>query len=63
MLKGEGERRGDFSFDGDYFDDLKSYYPDLTRDTMGAVIFFEVLQVNGVPVVQFNEHAQGEQTA
>jgi len=45
-------------FDAQYFTDLKQYYPDLTWDTMGAVIFFEVLKVNGVPVVSLNEHAQ-----
>ena len=60
MLQGEGERRGDYSFDRNYFEDLKSYYPDLTWDTMGAVVFFEVLKVNDIPVVQINEHAQQE---
>ena len=52
------EKKGGHWFDDTYFEDLKSYYPDLTWDTMGAVIFFEVLKVDGVPVVQFNEHAQ-----
>ncbi len=41
-----------------YFNGLKSYYPDLTWDTTGAVVFFEILKVNGVSVVTLNEHAQ-----
>lgn len=44
-------------FDNKYFEDLKQYYPDLTWESMGAVIFFEVLKVNGVSVVSINEHA------
>ena len=47
-----------YYFDAKYFDELKSYYPDLTWDTMGAVVFFEILKVNGVSVVSVNEHAQ-----
>lgn len=52
--KGEAERKGGYYFDQKYFDDLKKYYPDLTWETTGAVVYFEVLKVNGVPVVQHN---------
>lgn len=45
-------------FDNTYFEDLKQYYPELTWETTGAVIFFEVLKVKGVPVVSINEHAK-----
>lgn len=51
--KKEIDKNG-YYFDTKYFEDLKQYYPDLTRDTMGAVIFFEVLKVNGVSVVSVN---------
>ena len=47
-----------YYFDNKYFEELKAYYPDLTWDTMGAIIFFEVLKVNDVSVVSMNEHAQ-----
>lgn len=52
------EKAGGYYFDMTYFRGLKTYYPDLTWDTMGAVISFEVLKVNGVPVVSLNEHAK-----
>ena len=55
--KKTAEREGGYHFDMAYFDDLKSYYPDLAWGTMGAVISFEVLHVNGVPAVKLNEHA------
>lgn len=45
-------------FDTVYFNDLKNYYPDLTWDTMGAIVFFEILKVNGVQVISINQHAQ-----
>ncbi len=45
-------------FDNAYFDGLRQYYQELTWEDMGAVIFFEVLKVNGVPVVRINEHAK-----
>ena len=48
--------RNEYYFDTEYFEDLKQYYPDLTWDTMGAVVFFEVLKVNDVSVVSINEH-------
>jgi hypothetical protein len=44
-----------YYFDAEYLKDLKTFYPDITWDTVGAIIFFEVLKVNGVPVVKFNE--------
>lgn len=49
-----------FEFDENYFNDLKSYYPDLTWNDTGAVISFEVLKINGVPAVQHNKHAKTE---
>lgn len=49
-----------YYFDKAYFKELSAYYYDLTWDTMGAIIFFEVLKVNGVPVVSINEHAKTE---
>lgn len=51
-------REGGYHFDEAYFKDLATYYPDLTWDTMGAVISFEVLHVGIVPVVRLNEHAR-----
>ena len=48
----------EYQFDTKYFDELKEYYPDLTWDDVGAVIGFKILEVNGVPVVSFNEHAK-----
>lgn len=54
------EKKGGYWFDEEYFGDLQSYYPGLTWDDTGAVVSFEVLHVNGVPVVQLNEHAQQE---
>jgi len=49
-------------FDDEYFEDLKQFpgYQNLTWDTMGAVIFFEVLKINGVPAVRINQHAKEE---
>lgn len=47
-----------YYFDKQYFEDLANWYPDLTWDDMGAIVFFEVLKVDGVPVVSINEHAQ-----
>ncbi len=46
-----------YYFDAIYFEELKQYYTDLTWDTMGAIVFFEVLKVNGVSVVSVNEQA------
>jgi hypothetical protein len=45
-----------YYFDNKYFKDLKVWYPDLTWDDIGTVIRFEVLKVDGVSVVSFNEH-------
>ncbi len=42
-------------FDEKYFDDLATYYPNLTWDTVGAIVFFRILHVNDVPVVSINE--------
>lgn len=53
--KKEIDKNG-YYFDVQYFEELKQYYPDLTWNTMGAVVFFEVLKVNGVSVVSINEH-------
>ncbi len=47
-----------YHFDDQYFEELKQYYPDLTWNTMGAVVFFEVLKVNAVPAVKINQHAK-----
>lgn len=47
-----------YYFDEARFEYLKSYYPDLTWENMGAVIFFEVLKVNGISVVAFNEFTE-----
>ncbi len=55
--KAETGKNG-YWFDESYFEDLKAYYPDLTWDTTGAIIIFEVLKVNGTPVVSLNEHAR-----
>lgn len=38
------------------FNGLKEYYPDLQKSDMNATIRYEVLRVNGVPVVSFNKH-------
>lgn len=46
-----------YDFDEIYFKELKSYYPNLSWDDMGAIVFFEVLKVNNVSVVSINEHA------
>ncbi|MDO8523055.1 MAG: hypothetical protein Q7S12_02080 [bacterium] len=55
--KKDTEKNG-YYFDKEYLKDLANFYPDLTWNTMGAVIIFEILRVNDVPVVQFNEHAK-----
>ncbi len=47
-------------FNGEYFNGLKNYYPDLTWEDMGAIVFHEVLKVSGVPVVALNEFAKRE---
>lgn len=39
------------------FQGLQDYYPDLKGSDTLAVIEFEVLKVDGVPVVQFNEYS------
>lgn len=52
------QARNGYYFDTNYFEELKSYYPDLTWETMGAIVFFEILKVNGVSVVSMNEHAK-----
>ncbi|MBI2640161.1 MAG: hypothetical protein HYW90_04740 [Candidatus Sungbacteria bacterium] len=50
-----------YYFDQEYFEDLQRFYPELSGEDIGVVIFFEVLKVNGVPVVSFNEHAPREE--
>lgn len=47
-----------YYFDEQYFDELAAWYPDLTWDDTGAIVFFEVLKVDGIPVVSINEHAR-----
>lgn len=47
-----------YYFDKQYFDDLAAWYPDLTWDDVGAIVFFEILKVNGVSVVSINEHTK-----
>ncbi|MBI3632680.1 MAG: hypothetical protein HY226_00130 [Candidatus Vogelbacteria bacterium] len=49
-----------YYFDKSYFNDLAAWYPDLSWDDTGAVICFEILRVEGVPVVSFNDHAPKE---
>lgn len=41
------------------FEGLLDYYPDLKKTDTLAVIEFEVLKVSGVPVVRFNQYANG----
>lgn len=53
----DAEKNG-YYFDEDYFLDLRGFYPDLAWTDVGAVIFFEVLKVDGEPVVAMNEYAQ-----
>lgn len=43
-----------YYFDNEYFDALAVFYPDLIWGDTGAIIFFEVLKVNDVPVVSVN---------
>lgn len=45
-----------YYFDTRYFKELGTHYTDMTWDTMGAIVFFEVLRVGGIPVVTPNEH-------
>ncbi len=52
------QKKEGYYFDKQYFNDLATYYPDLTWSDDGAVIFFEILHINGVPVVSFNEHSK-----
>ncbi len=52
------QRDTGYYFNREYFRSLKSYCPDLTWDDLGAVIFFEVFKVEGVPAVKINHHAQ-----
>ena len=42
----------------DAFNGLKDYYPDLKKTDVSATIRYEVLRVQNVPVVSFNEHAK-----
>jgi len=49
-----------YYFDEEYFEDLATYYENLDWDELGAVIMYEVLKVNDVPVVCFNEHVKSE---
>ena len=58
--KEEAEKNGGHYFDEADFDALKSHHRDLTWKTRGVVVFYEVLKVNDVPVVQINGHAQQE---
>ena len=60
LKKKSKKKNSGFQFDDAYFNDLKNYYPELIWSDTGAVIFFEVLKVNGVPTVCFNEHAKAE---
>lgn len=50
-----------YYFDQEYFEDLQRFYPELSGEDTGVVIFFEILKVNGVPIVSFNEHAPREE--
>lgn len=43
------------------FNNLKEYYFDLKKSDILAVIRYEVLKVNDVPVVGFNEYAYSEE--
>lgn len=47
-----------YYFDKNYFEELGAYYPDLSWDEMGAIVFFEILKINGVSVVSINEYAK-----
>lgn len=47
-----------YYFDKKYFEELGAYYPNLSWDEMGAIVFFEILKVNGIPVVSINEYAK-----
>ena len=47
-----------YYFDEWYFDNLAAYYPNLTWNDMGAIVFFEVLKVNDVSLVSLNEYAK-----
>jgi hypothetical protein len=51
-------KQAGYYFDNEYFDELKSYYPDLSWADTGAIVFFQVLHVNGVPAVSINEHGR-----
>ena len=57
--KKTAKKEGGHYFDAAYFRDLKTYpgYEDITWDTMGAVISFEVLHVGSVPAVKLNANA------
>lgn len=50
-------RKNGYYFDKKYFDKLKKYYPDITWDTVGAIIFYEVPRVDGIPTVSTNKHS------
>lgn len=46
-----------YYFNKEYFEELKRYYEDLSWDEPGAIVFFEIIKINGVPVISVNEHA------
>lgn len=49
-----------YYFDKQYFDDLAAYYPNLTWNDRGAIVYFEILKVDSVSIVSINEHAQAQ---
>ncbi len=57
-LKAQDLQQLGYYFDNDYFSKLEKYYPDLKWTDTGAVIFFEILKVNGIPVICKNNKLQ-----
>lgn len=56
--KEEFEKHGGYYFDAEYYRTLRSYYPDMKWSMIGAVISYEILKVNDMPVVTLNEHVK-----
>ena len=56
--KEEFGKHGGYYFDTEYYRTLRSYYPGMKWSDVGAVISYEILKVNGIPVVTLNEHVK-----
>lgn len=51
----DADNDNEYWFDESYFNELGEYYPGLKWDDTGAIVFFQILHVDGVPIIAKND--------